>query len=297
MHASPVALVPEKANAQHYELPPAFFDRVLGPHGKYSCAWFDAGVSSLEAAEARMLELTCARAGLEDGMHVLDLGCGWGSLSLWIARHYPACRVLAVSNSKLQRDHVRAAAARHGLGRVEVRTADANVFDPAEAGPFDRVLSVEMFEHMRNWPVLFRRVRRALTPEGRFFLHVFCHHAVPYLFEDEGPGDWMARHFFSGGIMPSFGLPGRFPEDLRVESRWWVDGRHYARTAEAWLANLDRARPQVLEILRPHHGDEAGRALRRWRLFFLAVAELFGHRDGAEWGVGHYRMAPVGASR
>jgi cyclopropane-fatty-acyl-phospholipid synthase len=297
MHASPVALAPERANAQHYELPPAFFELVLGPHRKYSCAWFEGGVRSLEAAEARMLELTCARAGLEDGMRVLDLGCGWGSLALWVARHFPRCDVLAVSNSKLQRDHVRSAARRAGLGNLEVRTADANDFDPAQVGPFERVLSVEMFEHMRNWPVLFGRVRRALAPGGRFFLHVFCHRAVPYRFEDRGPGDWMARHFFSGGIMPSFGLPDRFPDDLRVEARWWVDGRHYARTAEAWLANLDRDRARATEALAAIYGDDAALALRRWRLFFLAVGQLFGHRGGLEWGVGHYRLAPAEEGR
>jgi len=292
-----VAVEPEAANRQHYEVPPAFFEHVLGPRLKYSCAAFEGDVTSLEAAEVRMLERTCERAGLRDGMRVLDLGSGWGSLSLWIAERYPHCEVLGVSNSALQAEHVRAAARARGLAsRLRIQQADARVFDPAEHGRFDRVMSVEMFEHMRGWPELFRRVRGALAPEGRFFLHVFCHRTVPYLFEDRGPGDWMARHFFTGGIMPSVGLAERFPDLLEVEARWRVDGRHYARTAEAWLARLDAAREPVLEILRGPEGGDATRALGRWRLFFLAVAELFGTAEGREGFVGHYRLAPPSAA-
>jgi cyclopropane-fatty-acyl-phospholipid synthase len=295
MAASPLALVPEKANQQHYECPPAFFERVLGPRMKYSACLFASGGESLAEAEQAMLALTCERAGLEDGMQVLDLGCGWGSLSLWIADHLPACRVTAVSNSKLQREFILGRAAARGLRAIEVVTADMNLFDPGRR--FDRVISVEMFEHMRNWGLLFSRVARWLHPGGRAFLHVFAHRRFAYPYESEGANDWMGRHFFSGGLMPSEDLLAAFPESLEVEERWRVDGTHYQRTAEAWLANLDARRAELAALLAANLGeDETRRALQRWRLFFLACSELFGYRNGSEWFVSHARLAP-GAAR
>jgi cyclopropane-fatty-acyl-phospholipid synthase len=257
---------------------------VLGPRRKYSAGLFEPG-DDLAAAEERMLALSCARAGIEDAMRVLDLGCGWGSLTLWLAERYPRARILAVSNSKAQREYVLGECARRGLDGVEVVTADVNRFEPA--GRFDRVVSVEMFEHARNWERLLGRVARWLEPDGRLFLHVFCHRSTPYFFEAEGASDWMARHFFSGGMMPSADLLAGLERDLRVEEGWRVSGLHYARTAEAWLANLDAARERVLPIL----GSE--RAFGRWRLFFLACRELFAFRGGAEWHVLHARLAPV----
>jgi cyclopropane-fatty-acyl-phospholipid synthase len=287
--ASPIALHTDAANAQHYEVPAAFFALLLGPRRKYSSAWFADG-ASLAQAEERMLALTCARAELRDGMRVLDLGCGWGALTLFVAEHFPNARVLAVSNSKSQREHVLAECARRGFeARVEVRTADVATFAPA--GRFDRVLSIEMFEHVRNWPALFARIAGWLEPHGKLFLHVFCHRAFAYPFEDRGAGDWMAREFFTGGNMPSAGLVRSFADALAVEAEWRISGLHYARTAEAWLANLQRERDAARRLL----GD--ARAVARWRLFLLAVAELFAFAGGEEWGVAHYRLAPTGEKR
>jgi len=293
LRESPVALLADLANAQHYEVPPAFFERVLGRRRKYSCCLFEPGVQGLDAAEEAMLALTAERAGIADGQTILELGCGWGSLSLYLAERFPRARILAVSNAKPQREHILARAAERGLANLEVETADMNVFDPGRR--FDRVVSVEMFEHLRNWEEAFRRVAGWLVDDGIFFLHVFCHARFAYPFEDAGAGDWMARHFFSGGMMPSADLALHFQRDLVLDRRWWLPGTHYQRTAEAWLANLDARREEVLGVLAAHaaHADglEAERAVGRWRLFFLACAELFGHCGGSEWGVAHYRMA------
>jgi cyclopropane-fatty-acyl-phospholipid synthase len=288
---SPVTLSPELANLQHYEVPVEFFRAVLGPRMKYSCAWFGPGVRGLAQAEEAMLALTAERAGIEDGMRVLDLGCGWGSLTLWLAERFPRCRITAVSNSKLQREAILAEAARRGCeDRVAVRTSDVARFEPGAR--FDRVASVEMVEHVRNWPALLERVASWLEPDGRLFVHHFAHRRFAYPYEIEGPGDWMARHFFTGGMMPSADLLARCDEHLRVVQRWDVDGLHYARTAEAWLRNLDRAYADLLRLLRRDHGDAAPRALGRWRLFFVGCAELFAFREGSEWGVTHQLLAP-----
>jgi len=289
MNQAEIAPVPELANEQHYEVPPDFFGEVLGAHRKYSSCFWDADTRSLEDAEARSLALSCEHAGIEDGMHVLDLGCGWGSLSLWIASRYPACRVTSVSNSAPQRGYIEAEAKRRGLDNVRVITADMNDFDIDDR--FDRVVSVEMFEHMRNYGELFRRISRWLKPGGCFFMHIFCHRSTPYAFEDQGPGDWMSRHFFSGGIMPSADLPLRFARDLAVERQWTWDGRHYEKTSNAWLERLDARRDEVTAVLAPVYGeDRVKQWVQRWRIFFMACAELFGLADGQEWFVSHYRF-------
>jgi cyclopropane-fatty-acyl-phospholipid synthase len=287
MDAAETAPLAHLANAQHYELPPEFFGLALGPHRKYSSAWWPEGVSDLAQAEAAALAATCERAGLVDGQNIIELGCGWGSLTLWIAAHYPASRILGISNSSSQREWILGEASRRGLDNLDIRTADMNSFDTTER--FERVISVEMFEHMRNWRSLFARVSRWLQPGGRFFMHVFCHRAAPYAFVDNGPSDWMSRYFFSGGMMPSDDLALRFQDELRFLQRWRWDGRHYESTANAWLANLDRNRMQALQVLGATYGAaEAARWLQRWRLFFMACAELFGYRDGQEWWVSHY---------
>jgi cyclopropane-fatty-acyl-phospholipid synthase len=292
---APIALHADDANVQHYEVPADFFRAVLGPRLKYSGCWYDRPDATLREAEEAMLARTVERAGLADGMRVLDLGCGWGSLSLWIAERFPRCEITAVSNSKLQRESILADARARGLDPFRVETADVNVYAPE--GRFDRVVSVEMVEHVRNWPRLLGRVASWLEPEGRAFVHHFCHREFAYPYEIEGDGDWMARHFFTGGMMPSADLLSRFDRDLEVVERWDVDGTHYARTSEDWLRNLDAARDALEGVLRPVHGPETARALGRWRLFFMGCAELFAHDRGRTWGVTHQLLAPRSDAR
>jgi cyclopropane-fatty-acyl-phospholipid synthase len=291
MRSGPIAVATEEANEQHYEVPAEFFHRVLGARLKYSGCYWPEGTETLDAAEEAMLALTCERAGVEDGMEILDLGCGWGSLSLWLAERYPRCRVLAVSNSAGQRRFIERRAAERGFDRLEVVTRDINDFRPGRA--FDRVLSVEMFEHMRNYRELLARIAGWLAPGGRLFVHVFCHRQRPYLFERDGGADWMARYFFTGGLMPSADLFLEFGDDLQVENRWLVDGGHYERTARAWQRRLEADKTGVVELFREVYGAaEAERWYHRWRLFFLACAELFAYNGGNEWLVGHYRLRP-----
>ncbi|MCA9014665.1 MAG: class I SAM-dependent methyltransferase [Planctomycetaceae bacterium] len=290
---SPIALVPEKANEQHYEVPAEFYQHVLGGRRKYSCCYWPEGVSTLDEAETAALRETCLHAELEDGMQVMELGCGWGSLSLWIVENYPNCRVTAVSNSQSQREYIEEQAAARGFSdRLTVVTADMNDFMTSQK--FDRVMSVEMFEHMRNYQRLLNRISNWLTDEGKLFVHIFCHRQFVYEFSDQSADDWMARHFFTGGIMPGDDYLSQFNDHLRVAQQWRWDGRHYQRTAEAWLANLDQRREQILPVLaRTYGAEQAQRWLIRWWLFFLAVAELFGYRNGSEWYVSHYLLEPV----
>ena len=292
MAAFPVALHTDAANQQHYEVPAAFFGYVLGPRRKYSCALYDAGAATLADAEERALAETVAHADLADGQDILELGCGWGSLSLFMAERLPRARITAVSNSASQRRHIEAEAARRGLTNLRVVTADMNAFAPDAT--FDRVVSVEMFEHMANWAELLRRMRQWLRPDGRLFVHVFTHRNAPYRFDHADRADWIAQHFFTGGIMPSHGLIGQFPGLFAVEQEWRWNGRHYARTAEDWLANYDREAAALAPILRATYGAKAGLWRRRWRLFLLATAGLFGHAGGEVWGISHYRLRPAG---
>ena len=293
MNASPIALVPDVANEQHYEVPADFFTHVMGDNLKYSCCYWSNDVSNLSEAEAAALDLTVQRAGIRDGMAILDLGCGWGSLSLWIAEHFPGCSVTSVSNSSSQRDFIMEQAEKRNITNIDVIVCDMNDFTIDKT--FDRVVSVEMFEHMRNWGALFERVSGWLVPGGKFFMHVFCHRTTPYEFVDNGPTDWMSRHFFTGGMMPSADLPLRFPEHLGIENRWHWSGDHYARTCNAWLETMDSNRDLIMPVLEECYGaEDAPLWWQRWRIFFMACAELFAYDEGQEWFVGHYLLAKSG---
>jgi cyclopropane-fatty-acyl-phospholipid synthase len=288
MAARAIAEHTDAANAQHYEVPAAFFATVLGPNRKYSSCFYRDPASTLQEAEEEALRQTAEHAGLADGQTILELGCGWGSLSLFMARRFPNSKVVAVSNSHAQRMHVQSEAAAGGLTNLAVVTADMNGFDPGRS--FDRIVSVEMFEHMMNWRELLRRVRSWLAPSGRFFMHIFAHRSGAYLFDRNDRDDWIAQHFFTGGVMPSHNLIRQYADLLEVEQEWRWSGEHYQRTALDWLANFDSHRAEIEVILRGVYGADCGLWMRRWRWFFLATAGLFGSSGGSEWGVSHYRM-------
>jgi cyclopropane-fatty-acyl-phospholipid synthase len=290
MATFPIASHTDEANRQHYEVPAEFFSLVLGAQRKYSCCYYPDATTTLDEAETVALSETVAHAGLLDGMDILELGCGWGSLSLYMAGRFPNARITSVSNSASQRDYIIGCARERGFSNLSVVTADMNDFTTGNR--FDRVVSVEMFEHMSNWQMLFERVRSWLQPEGRFFLHVFNHRDRSYRFDHNNPADWIARHFFTGGIMPAFDLPHRFGKIFTVEQDWRWSGLHYRRTALDWLANFDREIDRVRPILKRVYGNDARLWERRWRLFFLATAGLFGHQGGEVWGVGHYLLVP-----
>lgn len=290
--ALPVAINTAEANTQHYEIPVRFFELILGPQRKYSCCLYE-GAGNLAAAEERALRATAEHAGLADGQDILELGCGWGSLSLWMARRFPNARITSVSNSASQREFIAGHARAGNLRNLAVITADMNEFTPV--GRFDRVVSVEMFEHMVNWRPLLLRIQAALRNDGFLFLHIFSHKSVSYRFSAEDRADWIAQHFFTGGIMPSRQLIRQFEDTFRLDAEWQWNGRHYRDTARDWLANYDRHRSEIMQVLQQVYGRDAALWHRRWRLFFLATMGLFGHADGQEWGVSHYRLAPVPA--
>ena len=292
MARSALAVHTDDANAQHYEVPAAFFETVLGHRLKYSCALFPPSARSLDDAEDLMLALTCERARLADGMEILELGCGWGSLTLWMAEAYPQSRITAVSNSGLQREFIDKRAAALGLANIEVITCDINNFETDKR--FDRVVSVEMFEHLRNYALLFERISGWLQPDGMLFFHIFCHRHFPYFFEDSGDGDWMARQFFTGGMMPSWELPLAFQSHLTLVDRWALNGQHYARTCREWLARCDHNKEKLLPIFAASNDPALSIVqFNRWRLFFLACESLFAANQGNEWHVGHYLFRRV----
>ncbi len=299
LRASPVAIETDAANQQHYEVAADFYEKTLGKHLKYSCALWSENCDSLDRAEQLMLQCYARRAGLAEGQQILELGCGWGSLTLWMARQFPGSRITAVSNSASQREFIMTRAAHEGLTNVEVITADVNEFDPP-APPYDRVISIEMFEHMRNYQTLLQRIRGWLKPDGLLFVHIFCHHRLMYPFEtdahDSDQGNWMGRYFFTGGLMPALDTLMHFQQHLLLKQFWAVDGRHYEKTANAWLQNLDANRADVIDICERVYGKGQGKLwCQRWRMFFMACAELFGYQQGSEWLVGHYLFQPRGS--
>ena len=290
MRESPIALHTQEANDQHYELPPEFFEKVLGKHLKYSSCYYANGDESLDQAEAAMLELYGERAELAEGQDILELGCGWGSLTLWMAERYRNSRITAVSNSAPQRHFINARCAERGLDNVEVITCDMNEF--RAEGHYDRIVSVEMFEHLRNYSAMLQRANSWLKDDGKLFIHIFVHSRHPYLFEVKSEDDWMSKYFFTGGMMPSDDLLHYLQEDLSLESHWRVSGSHYGRTARHWLEKLDAQRSEILQIFAKTYGaDKSGIWLERWRMFFMSCEELFGFDDGQEWWVAHYLMA------
>ncbi len=290
MRQSPIAIRPEAANRQHYEVPAEFYQLVLGEHLKYSSAFFHNG-EDLSTAENNMLRLTCERADLKNGQRVLELGCGWGSLTLFMAAQFPDSRIVAVSNSHSQKDYIDRTAASRGLSNVTVLTADMNDFTLDER--FDRIVSVEMFEHMRNYERLLEKIHGMCDPNGRLFIHIFTHRKFTYPFEDQSPSDWMARYFFTGGLMPANDLLYHFDRHFTIEQHWLVNGTHYEKTANMWLRNMDAHQDQILKIFERTYGpDQAQQWWAYWRVFFMACAELWGFNEGREWLVSHYRLAP-----
>ena len=284
---SPVAIVPEKANEQHYEVPPKFFELVLGANLKYSSGYWSKEVFSLDESEHEMLKITCERAGLVDGQDILELGCGWGSLTCFMAQKFPNSKITAVSNSKDQRNFIQQKNDKLNLQNIKVFTADMNDFSTDEK--FDRVISIEMFEHMRNYDELLKRIDGWLKQNGKLFVHIFSHKEVAYPFEDKGDGDWMAREFFSGGQMPSHRLLMSFPDRMKIEKDWRVSGTHYEKTSLAWLRKMDTNKIEVLELFKTTYGEkDASEWFQRWRIFFMSCEVLFGFNEGSEWGVSHH---------
>lgn len=287
LRRSEIAVLTEKANEQHYEVPAEFFALVLGKNRKYSSCYYPTGRESLDTAEDLMLAETAGMARLENSQKILELGCGWGSLSLYMAAKFPRASITGVSNSASQKQYIDSEAKRRGLKNLKIITADVNHFAPKEK--FDRVVSVEMFEHMRNYDALFARVRSWLKADGRLFVHIFTHRDYPYLFEDNGPDDWMGRYFFSGGIMPSNHLFSYFAHGFILEEQRIFKGTHYHLTSEAWLKNMDKNRDRIGQIFAEVYGEaNVRRWINYWRVFFLAVSELFRYRGGEEWNVSHY---------
>lgn len=286
---SPIALVPEKANEQHYEVPSSFFEHCLGPNLKYSSGYWPDNVTSLEESEIAMLELSCKRAKINDGNRILELGCGWGSLTCFMAKKYPKSKITAVSNSKDQREYILNRCSNEKIDNVEVITADMNDF--AIEGKYDNVISIEMFEHMRNYKELLSKISKSLNENGSLFIHIFTHEFLTYPFLDEGDGDWMAREFFSGGMMPSHNLLLYFQDDLKIEHVWRLSGTHYEKTSLAWLNEMDKNKNSIIKIFRETYGEESAKMwFQRWRIFYLSCEQLFGYNGGTEWGVSHYRF-------
>lgn len=293
LYESPIAIETDAANEQHYEVPAEFYRRVLGKRLKYSACYYESDSDDLDRAEEAMLSRYLERAELADGQRILELGCGWGSLTLFMAEHLPRAQITGVSNSKSQRAHIMAEAEKRGLNNVDIITCDVNELEMEEQ--FDRVVSIEMFEHMRNYGSLFDKIGDWLLPGGKLFVHIFCHRNLMYPFETEGDDNWMGRYFFTGGLMPAADTLLHFQQKMSIEKHWLVSGRHYGQTSEHWLDNCDRHRDEIVALFEQTYGKGQGRLWwQRWRIFFMACAELFAYDNGNEWLVSHYRFVKVG---
>jgi cyclopropane-fatty-acyl-phospholipid synthase len=290
----PIAISTDDANEQHYEVPTKFYQLVLGENLKYSSGYWTDTSTSFNESEAEMLRITCERAQLEDGMNILELGCGWGSLSLWMAKNYPNSTITSVSNSKTQKEFIDAEATRRGYKNLTIRTANMIYYEGEGLEIFDRVVSVEMFEHMKNYQELLRRISTWLKPDGKMFVHIFAHKTFAYHYEVKNDDDWMAKYFFTGGQMPSHDLLLHFQDHLKIEEDWRVNGSHYGKTSEAWLANMDKNKSEILPLFAKTYGAEnVTRWWVWWRLFFMACAELWSYDNGKEWIVSHYRFEKI----
>lgn len=289
LKSSEIAIKTDKANEQHYEVPAQFYHYALGKNLKYSSAFWPEGVNNLDQAEQAMLDLYAERGEFVDGQDILELGCGWGSLTLYLAAKYPNSTITGVSNSNSQREHIQQQAKERGITNITIITKDINQFDPGRQ--FDRIISIEMFEHIRNYEVLFERVSQWLKDEGKVFLHVFCHRYLMYPFLEEGDDNWMGRYFFSGGQMPAADTFLNFQQKLQLDRRWLVNGQHYEKTSNAWLENMDKHQKEIMQLFETVYGKDFAKIwFQRWRIFFMACAELFGYADGNEWMVAHYRF-------
>lgn len=286
LRSSPIAIETDKANQQHYEVPTEFFKYCLGKHMKYSCGYWKQGVETLDQSEEDMLELTVERAQLVNGQDVLELGCGWGSLSLYMAQRYPHSKFVGVSNSRTQKEYIDGQTKKRGLTNLSIITVDANQFETDLK--FDRVVSVEMFEHMRNYEKLFAKIGRFLKPGGKLFVHIFTHRELAYYYEPKDESDWIGKYFFTGGIMPSDDLLLYFQDYFQIEHHWHVSGSHYQKTSEEWLKNMDKNKEKILPIFQKVYGQDYKKWWHYWRVFYLSCAELWGYDQGNEWIVSHY---------
>jgi cyclopropane-fatty-acyl-phospholipid synthase len=290
LRASPLAVHTKAANEQHYELPPEFFLHVLGKNLKYSSCYWDENTTNLDDAETLALRISCERAQIHDGMRILELGCGWGSLTLHMAKTYPKSKIVAISNSAPQKAFIDSEAKKRNLTNVHVLTRDVSQLESLalEFDSFDRVMSIEMFEHFKNYEILLSKISDVLTPNGKLFVHIFTHKDYSYPFETEGEDNWMGKYFFTGGQMPSHRLLMEFQRDLQLQDTWAWDGVHYQKTSEAWLENMDANKESIKELFKSTYGNESVEWFNRWRVFFMSCAELFGYEKGAQWGVSHY---------
>ena len=289
LRSSPIALSTNQANEQHYEVPPSFFQEIMGSYLKYSCGWFDENTTSLDTAEENMLKLYVERLGIQNHQRVLDLGCGWGSFTLFAAEKFPNSNFVAVSNSNDQIEFIKNTAKARSLENVEAIKQDMN--DLSLEGSFDRIISVEMFEHMRNYGALLKNLGDHLLKDGKLFVHIFTHRDHPYPYEVRGPSDWMSKYFFTSGLMPSHDIFSYFEEDFVVRQSWKINGMHYAKTCNLWLQNHYKNKKTILDIFTGHYPNPR-QWFVRWQLFFLACEELFAYSEGKEWFVSHYLLTP-----